>query len=64
MKKTAAILMAAGMAAISLTGCLGSSAKPEKPRLPRQQRRLKRRMQKRKHPGENPRRRQNQLKMR
>lgn len=30
MKKTAAILMAAGMAAISLTGCLGSSAKPEK----------------------------------
>ena len=28
MKKTAAILMAAGMAAISLTGCLGSSAKP------------------------------------
>ena len=30
MKKTAAILMAAAMAAISLTGCLGSSAKPEK----------------------------------
>ena len=64
MKKTAAILMAAGMAAISLTGCLGSSAKPEKATAAQTTAKAEATMQKRKHPGENPRQRQNQLKMR